>query len=81
MNKHAYLSIPADFSVGAVNEMLRLGRENNFGAPIAFDFFGQWEWCLCFESGIVWSFSENEKLRMATLSGFHRFRSRYAGAY
>jgi hypothetical protein len=55
VSKHAYLSIPAEFSVGTVNEMLRLGRENNFGMPTALDWRSDWQWCLCFEHGIVWS--------------------------
>lgn len=79
MSKHAYLSIPADFSVGAVNEMLRLGRENSFGAPVALDYRSQWDWCLCFENGIVWSWQENRPFVLT--GGFHRFKSRYAGNY
>jgi hypothetical protein len=56
LTKHVYLPIPLDFSVGAVNEMIRIGKENNLGAPHLIDYYGQWDWCMRFERGIVWSY-------------------------
>jgi hypothetical protein len=55
-NKHVYLPIALDFSVRAVNEMIRVGKENDLGAPHLIDYYGQWDWCMRFERGIVWSY-------------------------
>jgi hypothetical protein len=54
--KHVYLLIPADFSVGAVNALIKLAKQNDLGAILSVDYYGDWDWCLRCEKGCAWSY-------------------------
>lgn len=61
--RHVYLPVPCDFSVNAVNAMLDLARHCELGKVERIDYYGEWDWCLRCEHGLVWSYRFPEGYR------------------
>jgi hypothetical protein len=58
-----YLPIPCDFSVAAVNTMLEKASVAKLGPATRVDYLEDWEWCIRFRYGVVWSsYKHNEML-------------------